>query len=103
MSAGSSRVVIRSSGTVSVFSLQKMCAVVLSIVLMFAALSSVSPPTVQAGGLLKLAAAAAIIRGGPIIPIPIRYPVKPPKKATPILIDHHEGGFGGDFGGGLLF
>lgn len=32
--------------------------------------------------LLKLAAAAAIIRGGPIIPIPVRYPVHVPHSKT---------------------
>lgn len=72
----------------SMFSQEKICALILSVMVAFVALSSVAPPTAEAGGLLKLAAAAAIIRGGPIIPIPIRYPVKHEKKVT--LLDHHH-------------
>ncbi|OQR76361.1 hypothetical protein BIW11_00611 [Tropilaelaps mercedesae] len=39
--------------------------------------------------LLKLAAAAAIIRGGPIIPIPIRYPVHVPHSKVVKVPVHH--------------
>lgn len=40
--------------------------------------------------LLKLAAAAAIIRGGPIIPLPVRYPVHVPKhKVVHVPHAHH--------------
>ncbi|XP_022687979.1 uncharacterized protein LOC111259889 [Varroa jacobsoni] len=43
--------------------------------------------------LLKLAAAAAIIRGGPIIPIPIRYPVHVPHPKivkVPVKVPEHH-------------
>ncbi|OQR75855.1 hypothetical protein BIW11_00696 [Tropilaelaps mercedesae] len=39
--------------------------------------------------LLKLAAAAAIIRGGPIIPIPVRYPVHVPHSKIVKVAVHH--------------
>ncbi|OQR78306.1 hypothetical protein BIW11_00326 [Tropilaelaps mercedesae] len=39
--------------------------------------------------LLKLAAAAAIIRGGPIIPIPVRYPVHVPHPKVLKVPVHH--------------
>lgn len=40
--------------------------------------------------LLKLAAAAAIIRGGPIIPIPIRYPVHVPHSHKVVKVPVHH-------------
>jgi len=54
------------------------------------------PQAIEAKKLLKLAAAAAIIRGGPIIPVPIRYPVQPPGGGGGAI---GFGGFDGGFGG----
>lgn len=50
-------------------------------------------PSVHAKKLLKLAAATAVIRGGPIIPILIRYPVRTAKEKTahdPIAHHYHH-------------
>lgn len=47
----------------------------------------------ESKGILKLAAAAAILRGGPIIPLPIRYPVHVPKAKVvhaPVHIPVHH-------------
>jgi len=60
----------------------------------------VLPQAADAKKLLKLAAAAAIIRGGPIIPVPIRYPVQAPAAGPAIIADGGFGGFGGGFGDG---
>lgn len=91
----------------------RVAAAVLALVAIFGAQQAESKK------LLKLAAAAAIIRGGPIIPLPIRYPVHVPKPhvkyvhSAPIVkhVEHHggwdhggwdhgwEGGHGGWEGG----
>lgn len=60
--------------------------------------------------LLKLAAAAAILRGGPIIPLPIRYPVHTPRSQVTFVKQvkedwdqgwqqsGHQGGWEGSLG-----